>query len=890
MNSQNPYIYNTALCLIALCCCLSGARSFASNTLTPYDDFNDNVFNADKWLVEPAENNGAVTVDNGSLNVSGEFYQGQGVQAFLLGPDKAFDALEAKIKLSSETELAANFGIVATLWSDGLFDYIGAMYFTRLYEEDPLVILCSVYKAPGHDDSFFVYNDKRNSFIIYNEALIVNAAYDTWYRMRIALDNAHADFYVKEGNDDIGPEDLKGAYAIHTTMQSSASNLLYLYAWNNCLFETTALSGSVDDIFVGNERPTYTIAGKVEGTLCDNATIAIYSDSAFPLQTAKVHADGTYAFRSLRDQKTYSVGSAGLCCPLTPEKRTVAIQGADQTDINFTAWADNASAETLYAITGGRLIDGNGGRPVTDSLIIVQGDTIRSVSRAGETEIPSGALVIDAAGKTIIPGLHDMHVHCLFEAEPRYAPLYEPKESVGVEYQKHLYAFLFCGVTSVLDVGSFTREDLIFSLRQQERENCLFAPRIFTAGAGIGSPHGYPPTPKRVASSPEEAVQVINDLAKKKPDMVKIFYENENDVNGKPYPTFDTETLKALIDESHRLGLKTTVHVLNSDLATALAPLQPDAFAHLPMTGFMPVTTAMIKNNTSCTPTLMLWTVTVNFFLNPDCIHDDFITACTDPRLISAYKDPELLKTAEQYAFWFSTHYRFPQRYGMVRKLFKAGNKIIMGSDCGGPPGVFHGPSSHEEMGLYVKAGLTPLQAITTATRNGAEFLDKLDRQGTIEAGKLADLVILKADPSKDISNTKKIALVMKGGEIMDRGMLSRDITGRLCEEARYMADRIDLIPVAALKDGDAENKTTLTGQIEQVYTLLKQADDNATGPEGYAQAAQMLADDLLPLLDGCENGSTADDLVGDCAYQKEVYAAALQLGDDCLRKGTALQ
>ena len=557
-------------------------------------------------------------------------------------------------------------------------------------------------------------------------------------------------------------------------------------------------------------------------------------DGVFPFTSQKVNADGTYAFRLLTDHRTYSVGSASPCCPLEPDRKTVTIQGADQKDINFTVKADNASAETVYAITGARLIDGNGGEPVDNAFIIIKGDTIQSVSRAGEAEIPTGAQVIDAAGKTIIPGLHDMHVHILLESNPNFAPFYMPKEPVGVEYQKHLYAYLYCGVTSVLDVGSFTGEDLIFSLRKQEQDHCLLAPRIFTAGAGITYPKGYPFLRSRVASNPQEAVQVIDDLAKRQPDMVKIFYENN--LQGGRWPTFDTATLKALIDESRKLGLKTTVHISHPQLAKKLAPLQPDAFAHLPPGG-RAVVAPMIKNNIACTPTLMTQYVG-GFYLNPDIINVDIIGQCVDPRLISAYKDPALQKAIRKGRWIMRFMYYDHERYFMLNRLFKAGNKIIMGSDAGGGAFIFHGPASHEEIGLYVTAGLTPLQAITIATRNGAEFVGKLDRQGTIEAGKLADLVILKADPLKDISNTKKIALVMKDGKIMDRGMLSRDITGRLSEEARYIADRIDLMPVAAFKDSAADNKEALTEMMEEIYSILKQADDSQIGLKDYTQAS----------------------------------------------------
>ncbi len=862
---------------VFFCIFIFSTPVFAANTLTLYDDFNENTLHAEKWLVEPSENAGAMTVDNGTLKIHGEFYQGQGVQSFLLGPDKSFDALEAKIKLSSATELVQGFGIGLSLWSNGFYDYKVAISFSRLHKDDPLAIRGHVYAAHW----------QNNLSAIPGEVLFDNASYDIWYRMRIERDGTNIHFYVKEGSDPIQPADLKYTYAIEGTIESPAVNLAFLDARNLAFFETTPLAGFIDDVSAGNPQNTYTLSGKIAGTLCDNSEIALYQD-AFPRETRKVNSDGTYTFRFLSNEKTYTVGTANLCCPLEPTTRSITIQGANQADINFTVKPDNAFSETVYAITGGRLIDGNGGIPLNNALILIKGDTVQSVSGADATEIPAGALVIDASGKTIIPGLHDMHVHLLGDSSPFFYPDYV--RAVGVDYHKNLYAYLFCGVTSVLDVGEFAAEDVILSLREQEQAHCLLAPRIFTVGAGITYPHGYC-FPARVASNPEEAVKVVDDLAKRKPDRVKILYEDST-LTRKPIPAFDTETLKALIDESRRQGLKTTVHVRTPEQAEAVVPLQPDALAHIPawFGSELKALIEMILNHISCTPTLMArGTATKMFYENPDLLNEDFFKACLDPRLVSAYQDPALLAIAQKNRSLIgrimTAIFSFPERFLMVRCLVWAGNKIIIGTDAA-VSAVFHGPAAHEEIGLYVTAGLTPLEAITTATRNGAEYVGKLDRQGTIEAGKLADLVILKADPTKDISNTKKIALVMKDGEIMDRGMLSRDITGRLSEEARYIADRIDLMPEAAFKNSDTANKTALTGMMEEVYSILKQADDNETGQQGYAQASQMLSGTVMPLIDGCSNGSSGDDLVTDCAYQKEVYTAAQQLVEDCVQKG----
>jgi len=230
------------------------------------------------------------------------------------------------------------------------------------------------------------------------------------------------------------------------------------------------------------------------------------------------------------------------------------------------------------------LIDGNGGEPLDDSLIVIEGNTIQNVSQVGKTTIPERAYVIDAQGKTILPGLHDMHVHLSTEPSPSLFPKILEEET-GAEYQKHLYALLFCGVTSILDLHD-PDEDFFFGLRKKEREHCLVSPHIFTVGSGITYQRGYPggfffwPLTQRSVSSPEEARKEIQDLAQKGPDAVKIFYEDR--LGGVDWPILDLPTLEALIDESKLQGLKTTVHVLHTDLAKDVVRLQPDSIAHLP--------------------------------------------------------------------------------------------------------------------------------------------------------------------------------------------------------------------------------------------------------------------------------------------------------------------
>ena len=134
------------------------------------------------------------------------------------------------------------FGIVATLWSDGISDYLVLIYFSRLYKDAPLMIQGGVLKSLGQNNAVFVQGN----------VLIENASYDTWYRVRMERDGADVYFYVKEGGEILGPGDVKSTYAIPGVIEPPAFNFLYLRAGIHHIFDTMPVAGSFDDVFVGN--------------------------------------------------------------------------------------------------------------------------------------------------------------------------------------------------------------------------------------------------------------------------------------------------------------------------------------------------------------------------------------------------------------------------------------------------------------------------------------------------------------------------------------------------------------------------------------------------------------------------------------------------------------
>ena len=145
-------------------------------------------------------------MESGTLKISGEFEKGKYIQAFLLGPNKTFDALEAKIKLSSATEVVQRFGISVCLWNDGIFDYSARISFHKSYPDDPLTINGDIRKTPGENNFYFVPIPKGYpplEQLLSPGTLCGNASVDTWYRVRIAFDGKQVLFYLKEGEGEL---------------------------------------------------------------------------------------------------------------------------------------------------------------------------------------------------------------------------------------------------------------------------------------------------------------------------------------------------------------------------------------------------------------------------------------------------------------------------------------------------------------------------------------------------------------------------------------------------------------------------------------------------------------------------------------------------------------
>ncbi len=434
-----------------------------------------------------------------------------------------------------------------------------------------------------------------------------------------------------------------------------------------------------------------------------------------------------------------------------------------------------ATSDPSIALVHVTVIDTTGGAPRPDMTVIVTRGRISDLGASTALQPPAGARVVDARGKYLIPGLWDMHVHTAF------GDWLPPNEQVT------LALFVANGVTGVRDMGGDL--EILERWRSQIAAGRLLGPRMVIAGPMLDGP-----TPRFPSSAPvgneAEGRRVVDELHSKGVDFIKI------------QSLIPRDGYFAAADEARKLGISFVGHVPDAVRAAEASNAGQRSIEHFtgifegcstiedqlikgPKSLGRNVSTydagrakqliaLMARNQTWQVPTLV-WERGQWLIDAIDLSHDPLIRYAP-----AAWKDRTWPMFTQSILSDMDTdplpvRRRFVQmELEMTLAMFRAGVPFMAGTDTAAGVHVFPGFSLHDELGLFVKAGLTPLQALQTATLNPARFLGRLADLGTVEKGKLADLVLLDDSPIADIANTRRINAVVLAGKYFSRSDLDR--------------------------------------------------------------------------------------------------------------------
>ncbi len=359
------------------------------------------------------------------------------------------------------------------------------------------------------------------------------------------------------------------------------------------------------------------------------------------------------------------------------------------------------------ALINGTLIDGTGADPVFDAALVIQNGRIAAVGARSDVEIPDDANIVDVKGGTILPGFINAHVHRGYSTY-------------------NLKAWAQTGVTTVRDLGGNPQEPL-FSMRDSLLQENQYA-RLVAAGPIVTVPNGYPTVPFGSISiltvtSPEDARQKTENLLDDGADIVKVAVET-GQIFYTEIPTLSPEDLAAIVEVAHQRGTVVSAHVTSSrDLGPALDG-GVDDIAHMVVT-YLPddLIERMVENGVYWVPTLELWKGV----------------------------DHELGNQAVE----------------NLGRFVNAGGKVALGTDYAGYTMSFDLGMPIHEIEWMLEAGMTPMQIIVAGTRNAAHVCNMENELGTVEVGKIADVLVVGGDPLDDIHALTNIWTVIHNGEVI---------------------------------------------------------------------------------------------------------------------------
>ena len=428
-------------------------------------------------------------------------------------------------------------------------------------------------------------------------------------------------------------------------------------------------------------------------------------------------------------------------------------------------FAESSNIKADLALVGGTLIDGYGGPPRQDSVVLIKGERIVAIGTKGLLEIPSDARVVDTDGYSVMPGLIDCHAHLVLSGHGNYNeyfPRWEPElERIMPLNARQL--LVHGGVTSARDLGIPLERGI--AVRDAINRGEVVGPRMFISGPFLQKTLPPPAAGRydyRVQSfvrwtvdGKEDAYNKVRKVLDAGVDVVKIIQAEQ----------MSDEELNTIVGEARKAGKPVAAH--GGDLALMRRLLQAGVNSVEHMGGAAPrfeeesVRLMAASRNFYYVPTLIvgeIYNITLDY---PERRHNQLIRESYFEELYSdVHSSIENFTHLNYFEGVRRRNWDIGEKF---RQLVNGGVKIAVGTDSGTPMN-FHTEATWQEMHLMVKFGMEPSQVIQSATRIAAQLLGKDDELGTLQVGKLADVIVVDGNPLSDIRSLKNIIHVFKGG------------------------------------------------------------------------------------------------------------------------------
>ena len=411
----------------------------------------------------------------------------------------------------------------------------------------------------------------------------------------------------------------------------------------------------------------------------------------------------------------------------------------------LTAQAGSETPPHRVAVHAGHVLDVKTGNTLNDQVIVIEGDKIVGIGPAKSAKADPGAETVNLPNATVLPGLIDSHTHLTFD------PKNLGYESLGISVPREALkgarnarVTLLAGFTTVRNVGASGYSDI--ALRDAINDGDIPGPRILASGPALGITGGHcdenllAPEFHFVGDGVADGVDAVRHKVREDikygSDVIKIcatggVMSKGDDPNASQYTR---EEMKAIVEEAHRLGRKVAAHAHGAEGVIWASEAGVDSIEHGHLMNDDSIAT-LKKNGTYVVPTLYLM----------DWNRENLAKRNAPDFVVRKMKEVSAVGQNN------------------LKKAFAAGVKVAFGTDAAVYP---HGLNAHE-FAVYVRLGMTPLQAIQTATVNASDLLGWSSKVGTLEPGKFADLIAVDGDPMKDVTTLEQVKFVMKGGEVV---------------------------------------------------------------------------------------------------------------------------